>query len=327
MSEIVAEVLRNQRIESVHRGHIAVVEPDGTPVAGLGNPELKTYMRSAAKPFQVMPFLESPAGNRYGFTEAELALIMASHNGEPIHVQTVAGMLQKLGLNETHLQCGFHLPLHEESARAHIRQQSPHSPLYNNCSGKHTGMLALAKYNQWPLQTYLQPDHPVQVRIKETISRFSGLKIESIETGVDGCSAPVFYLPVASMARMYANLAAEKTATAKRVFAIMTRHPQMVAGTGRFDTEFMQVLKGLMVSKVGAEGVRCATIKSARPLGIALKIEDGNKRVSAAVLLEVLRQTDLISKRQLQQLHTHYRPVIRNCAGREVGEIRPVFKL
>ena len=327
MCEIVAEVYRSGRIESCHYGHVAVVAPDGELLAGMGKPQTKTYMRSAAKPFQVMPLLESGAVEHFGFMEKELAVIMASHNGEPFHIQTVEQLLQKTGLAVTELQCGFHPPLHGKSAKNHLLSGLPKTAIYNNCSGKHTGMLALAKYKGWPLKTYLKTSHPVQKLIKEKISLFSGLPERDIETGVDGCSAPVFYLPIKNMALMYADLAVAKTDTARQVFNIMSSHSEMIAGAGRFDTDLMRVMKGRMVSKVGAEGVRCLAVKGKRPLGIALKIEDGHKRVSAAVLLEILQQMDLISDAELQQLWSYYRPVLQNCMGIEVGEIRAKFEL
>lgn len=327
MAEILAEVIRNGRVESRHRGQFAVVDPSGNIVAALGEINTKTYMRSAAKPVQVMPLLESGAAETFGFTDRELAVIMASHNAEEFHLEAVRSVQQKAGLTEEDLQCGFHLPMHGQSAKAHLLENKPKSPLYNNCSGKHSGMLALAKYKGWPLDTYLSTDHPVQVAIKNKIALFAGLDASEIETGIDGCSAPVFYLPVKNMAQIFAGIAAGKIAPSERIFNLMSQNPEMIAGTGRFDTAVMRAGKGRFISKVGAEGVRCFGIQGEKPLGIGLKIEDGNTRASAVVLLEVLRQLELISEETLEDLKEFHHPILKNCVETEIGEIRPVFEI
>lgn len=325
MAEILAEVIRNGRVESRHRGQFAVVDPSGNIVAALGEINTKTYMRSAAKPVQVMPLLESGAAETFEFTDRELAVIIASHNSEEFHIEAVRSIQQKAGLTENDLQCGFHLPMYGQSAKKHLLGKKPKSPLYNNCSGKHSGMLALAKYKGWPLDTYLSTDHPVQVAIKNKIALFAGLDTNEIETGIDGCSAPVFYLPIRNMAQIFANISDWKIAQSERVFNLMSQIPEMIAGTGRFDTAVMQAGNGRFISKIGAEGVRCFGIKGEKPLGIALKIEDGNTRTSAVVLLEILRQLGLISQDILNELREFQRPVLKNCAGIEIGEIRAVF--
>ncbi|HEX9652230.1 MAG TPA: asparaginase [bacterium] len=327
MSEILAKIIRNERVESIHRGDIAVVDADGNLVASVGDPSHATYMRSAAKPVQIMPLLEDGVDQHFGLTDPELAVIMASHNGEDIHVHAVESILKKIGLNAGHLKCGFHPPMHAPAAAQHAKNNLPKSPLYNNCSGKHAGMLAVAKFHNWPLETYLAPNHPLQERIKERMAFFSGLPENEIGVGVDGCSAPVFFLPLKNMARIYANLAAGRTPTAFRVFEIKTAHPKMIAGSERFDTELMQAMAGRMVSKVGAEGIRCLAVQGERSLGIALKIADGSKRASEAVLIEALRQLGLISESELNALASFLQPTIANFAGIATGVIRAEFKL
>lgn len=327
MSKIVAEVIRNDRVESIHRGHVAVVDAEGKILAFLGDVQTYAYIRSAAKPVQAMPLLESRAVKEFAFTDEQLAVMMASHNGEDFHLEAVKSILQKARLSDSDLKCGFHLPMHQPSADEFIRQNREQSALYNNCSGKHSGMLALAQYHGWPLETYLETSHPVQKRIKEKISLFSGLTKEDIPTGMDGCSAPAFYLPVKNMAMMYAKLAAGKIGASDKVFKIMSANSKMVAGSGRFDTAVMQVMGGYVISKIGAEGIRCLGMHKKEPLGVALKIEDGNARVSAAVMLEILVQLDLISPKQMAELADYRRPVLFNCAGLEIGEIRTTFNL
>lgn len=327
MSEILAKVFRSNRVESIHRGHLVVVDTAGNVVASAGDPNHSTYMRSAAKPVQIMPLLEDGVDKHFGLTDPELAVIMASHNGEEVHVQAVENILKKIGLTAEHLKCGFHPPMYAPAAAQHSKRNLPQSPLYNNCSGKHSGMLAVAKFHNWPLENYLHPGHPLQKRIRERIAFFSGLTEDQIEVGVDGCSAPVFFLPLKNMALIYARLAAAATEFGRRIFEIMTTHPEMIAGSGRFDTELMKVMAGRMISKIGAEGVRCLALRSERPLGIALKIEDGSKRASEAALLQALRQLQLISESEVNALASFYRPRIVNFAGIETGWIAPDFKL
>ena len=258
MSEILARLTRNERLESLHRGHIAVSDAGGNLLASLGDPNLPTYIRSAAKPFQIIPLLESGVHQHYGFSDKEITVIMASHNGEPFHVEAVKGLLAKVGLTADFLRCGFHLPMLRAAAAVHIKGNAPKSPIYNNCSGKHTGMLALAHFSNWPLETYLEPDHPVQTKIKQTVALFAGLEVEEVGVGMDGCSAPVFYMPLRSMALMYAKLARRDQQLTKTVFDLMSHNPEMIAGSDRFDTEIMRVTEGRLRGRIsyGYKGVQ-----------------------------------------------------------------------
>ena len=327
MPEIAAEIIRNDRVESRHRGYIAVVTANGSLLASLGNVQFRTYIRSAAKPFQIMPLLMSGAVEHFQFTDKELTVIMASHNSEPFHLERVKTILEKIGLTLEHLKCGSHSPLHKPTAKELLIQKEKLTALHNNCSGKHSGMLAFAVYKNWPTETYLNPEHPLQGQIKETISRFSEVLADEIHVGVDGCSAPVFFLPVKNMAMMYAKLAQGSIEAGDRVFNLMAANPEMIAGSDRFDTDLMKTLAGRALSKVGAEGVRCLGIRGNPPIGVALKIEDGSRRASAAVMLEVLAQLDLISQAELNKLSKYRKPVFKNHAGIETGWIQTKFEV
>ncbi|MCG8604549.1 asparaginase [bacterium] len=327
MSEIIAKVIRNDRVESVHRGHFAVVNHSGRLVASLGRPNMSTYIRSAAKPFQAMPLIEDGVDQHYGFNNKEIAVTMASHNGEPFHIAAVQNILNKIGLTDQHLGCGFHPPMSQLAAAERIKEGASESAIYNNCSGKHSGMLALAKYHNWPLSSYLDFEHQAQKRIKATVGFFAKLNGEAIGVGVDGCSAPVYYLPLKNMALMYARLAQGSSSAAERVFDIMSGSPEMIAGTSRFDTELMRVMKGKVVSKIGAEGIRCLGVRGEKPLGIALKIEDGSRRASQAAVLEIMRQLDLITHQELRALESFQTPILHNHAGIETGTIAVEFDL
>ncbi len=328
MSEILAQVTRSGRVESVHRGHIAVVDPDGRLAARAGNVAFQTYIRSAAKPVQILPLMESGAVAEYGLIPSELAVIMASHNGEAFHLDAVRSIHTKVGLSEKDLRCGFHPPMLRESAEDRIRQNLPPSSLCNNCSGKHSGMLTLAKYQGWPLATYLESEHTVQKAIKAKVADFTDIEQANIITGIDGCSAPVFYLEIQQMARMYARLASGEISASERAFGIMSSYPEMIAGTGRFDTAFMRALAPRAISKIGAEGVRCVGLRTqSSALGLAIKVEDGSSRVTGAILLEALKQLELINEIELAALSELHFPVLRNCVGLDIGTIQPVLNL
>lgn len=334
------EVTRGHLIESRHRGHLVAVDADGQIIAQLGAPEITTYLRSSAKPHQAVPLVASGAADRFNFTAQEIAICCGSHSGEPVHTQTVATMLHKIGLDESALKCGKHEPFSREVARE-MRERgiSPHV-LQNNCSGKHTGMLALALHLGAETESYDSPDNPVQKMIRETVAEFSDVVIEEIAIGVDGCGVPVFGIPVQAMALMYARLVAppetfkdETRAACERIVSAMTAHPEMVGGTiERLDTELMRATSGRLISKVGAEGVYTVGVRPSkewpRGLGLALKIEDGeDRRGRPTVVIEALRQLGVLSAEALHTLAPYSSFPVQNHRGDVVGEVRAAFEL
>ena len=340
-AERLVEVWRGQIVESRHRGHLSAVDGKGHTVTSLGVPETITYLRSSAKPFQMMPLVTSGAADRFGFTEDEIAVACASHNGEPIHTETVARMLAKIGLEPSALKCGVHEPFSAEVSRQlRAAGQSP-TVLHNNCSGKHTGFLALALQLGAPIGTYDRPDHPVQKLVLQTIGQFSGIAAEQIILATDGCGAPVFALPVTAMALLFARLVQPPAhfrepvrAAARRITAAMVDHPEMIGGglNERLDTEVMRATRGAVVSKVGAEGVYTAGINpsAAWPtgLGLAFKIEDGeDRRARPTVVIEALRQLGVLDETALAALAQYATFDIRNHRGDLVGAVRPNFEL
>ncbi len=335
------EVRRGAIVESRHRGHIAAVDGSGALVAHLGAPETVTYLRSSAKPHQAMPLITSGAADRFGFTAQEIAIACGSHSGEPIHTEAVAAMLRKIGLDESALKCGTHEPFNREVARAMRERGELPNILQNNCSGKHTGMLALALHLGASVETYDQPNNPVQLAIARTVSQFSDVPEEEIAIGVDGCGVPVFGVAVRAMALMYARLvsslttelAADARAACEQIVSAMTTYPKMVGGTTeRFDTELMRATRGDVVSKVGAEGVYTAGIRPCekwpRGLGLAFKVEDGeDRRARPTVAIESLRQLGVLDAEALQALAPYAKFPVRNHRGDTVGEICPSFTL
>lgn len=340
LAEPLVEVRRGGITESRHRGHVVAVEPDGNVVASLGAPHNVTFLRSSAKPFQALPLLVTGAAERFGFTDEEVALACASHNGEPIHTKLVASMLEKIGLSPEALKCGVHEPYSPEAAGVLRARNELPNVLHNNCSGKHAGMLAVALQLGAPIDNYESPENPVQIAIARAVSQFTEVAVEDLAVGVDGCAAPIFGVSVRAMALAYAQLVSPPssfdTATreaCKRIVRVMTAFPELIGGTSnRLDTEIMRAARGRIVSKVGAEGVYTAGILPCeqwpRGLGLALKIEDGDdKRARPTVVIESLRQLGVLDNESLEAVsHYAFFPV-QNRPGDVVGEIRASFEL
>lgn len=323
------EVTRGAIVESSHLIHAAVVDADGRLRAEVGDPDLVTYFRSGAKPFQALPLVEDGAVDRFGLTLEELALACGSHSGEGRHLEVAVAMLQKIGVEAEALACGSHAPFHGDSRRALAEAGLEPGRLHNNCSGKHIGMLALARSRGWDVHGYERPEHPVQGRILSEISRWSGIPMEGIGLGVDGCSAVTFAMPLRQMAFSYAQLAAaarEGKRSATYVVGAMTNYPEMVAGEKRLCTDLMEVAAGRLFAKVGAEGLYFVGVPGAE-LGVAVKVQDGSGRAVAPAILTVLRQLDLISEDDFGTLHHYAFPELLNAAGEVVGQIRPEIEL
>ncbi|HSB55402.1 MAG TPA: asparaginase [Gemmatimonadales bacterium] len=281
------EATRGNLVESVHRVSLAVVDASGALRASAGNPDLFTFWRSAAKPFQVMPVLADGAADRAGFTVKEVALACASHSSEPAHVETALGMLRKLGLDEGSLACGPHVPLSPAVAESVLRQGVTMTPAWCNCSGKHAAMLALAQAHGWPARGYEALGHPVQERILTEICRWTDLRPDQLGLGVDGCTAVSVALPLRAMALAYARYGVSKEPAAVRLKDAVASHPLMIAGEGRLCTDLLAATSGRVFAKVGADGVYSAMIPAAG-LGLALKVEDGDMRSSAPALVAIL---------------------------------------
>jgi L-asparaginase II len=340
MSALLVEVWRGPIVESRHRGHLIAEDRDGNTVASLGSPETITYVRSSAKPFQAIPLIVSGAADHFGFSQQEIAIACGSHSGEAIHVETVRSMLQKIGLEETALQCGVHEPFSVDVARELARTGQPPSVLQNNCSGKHAGMLAVARHVGAPTESYDDPNNPVQQAIAKTVSQFSDVPLHAIAIAVDGCGAPVFGISVHAMSLMYARLASPPesfdAATRKacaRIVKAMIDHPEMVGGSkNRLDTELIRAGRGRLISKIGAEGVYTVGVLPGREwprgLGLAVKIEDGDDhRARPPAVIEALIQLGVLHDNDLAALSSYSPIPITNRRGERVGEARAAFQL
>lgn len=334
-SEILAQVIRGETVESIHRGHIYVVDGEGNTVASVGDPSTVTYFRSAAKPFQALPVITSGAADAFGFTEEEIAMSIASHSGEKMHTTLVAKMLERIGMTEGDLHCGSHAPFYAAEAERMLREGETPTQLHNNCSGKHAAMLALAKHIDADTATYELAENRIQKRILRCVSDFTGIAENEIAQGIDGCAAPNFAIPVTAMAKSFANLVFPLNfhpavqAAASRIMHAMMRHPELIGGSDRLDTMLMKAAPGKIISKVGADGVwLCGVLPSEKypsGLGIALKVEDGDDfRGRPVIAIEILRQIEILDEGQLTDLSPS---PIKNRRGQAVGRVQAAMLL
>ncbi|MBM3262093.1 MAG: asparaginase [candidate division Zixibacteria bacterium] len=332
MNNAAVRAYRGDIVEAIYRAHIAVVDTQGRLLYSLGDPSYLTYWRSSSKPLQALPLVESGAADAFGLSEPELAVSCASHNAEDFHTDAVRSILGKAGLTEEDLQCGTH-----EVDRSFTRQtlaadQEP-TRVYSNCSGKHSGMLAGSRHLGWPTATYRDPAHPLQQKILKNLSELSGCPVSEIRIGVDGCGVPVFAKPIRGMARAFALLAQPDGLSDSRSEALtrlgnaMMRHPHMVAGTRRFDTDLMREAGGSVVCKSGAAALQCVGLPG-RGIGIAVKIENADYTYAPAVTMAVLRKLDVLSGTALKNLESYAGfPEVLNTRGETVGRIEVDFAL
>lgn len=322
------DVVRGGILESRHRVHVAVADATGALVASTGEPGLTVFYRSAAKPLQALPLVEDGVVERFGLTDAELALCCASHEGEPAHVAGVRSILAKAGLDASHLRCGPHAPFSDAEARALVRRGEEAERVHNNCSGKHAGMLALAVAHGWDPEGYHRAAHPVQERMLDEIARWSGIRRDQVGTAVDGCGVSCFAVPLTAMAASFARFAdaSRRGEGAGRIVSAMTGHPFMVGGTRRACTQIMERTGARAFVKLGAEGVYGGGLPD-RGLGFAIKVADGSRKAVEVALVHVLRSLDVLAEADLDALAHWRRPVLRNTLREEVGEMRVAFEL
>jgi len=313
-----AAVRRGALVESVHRGRLAVCDPEGNVLEAVGDPEAYIYARSSAKPFQALPLVLSGAAEAFGLTDEELAVACASHNAEEPHLAAVRSILEKAGLTEDDLQSGAHLPLYEPEADRLIRSGEDPRPIHGNCSGKHAGMLAVCVHEGYETATYRDPGHPLQRRILGLIAEVCGLREDEVLIAGDNCGVPAFALPLRSLATGLARVATrnalpdELALAALRIGDAMREHPFMVAGTGRFDTDLMRSTDLLV--KGGAEAV--LAVGSRDGWGMVLKISDGALRGVRPVALAALGGMGVEVPEAVSD--------VRGLHGEKVGEIWPL---
>ena len=317
---------RGGAVESHHRVHAAVVDADDVLMGGAGQSGRLTHWRSCAKPFQVMPLLESGGFDELQWGDDELALACASHGGEPEHVAIAQRMLSAIGLEEGDLACGPHEPLSNRGAKLLREAGDRPTRLHNNCSGKHAAMLAAARTAGWEMFGYERAGHDVQRCCLASVAKWTGMSADHIGQAVDGCGVVEFTLPLEQMARAYARLSRASTngaGAAKRVVGAMKTRPFLVGGTDRFDSILIEETGGRIVAKIGAEGVHCAALLDLG-LGVAVKVEDGAQRAQFPALIRLLQHLDALPAQLPPRLDEFLSRQLRNTRGETVGEIRPL---
>src|SRR5579871_1212267 len=320
---ILVEITRGALVESVHRGSIAILDADGKVKLALGDVESPVYSRSSLKPMQAIPLVESGAAEAFGLSDEEVALACASHSGEPMHVERVTAWLTRLGLGESDLACGAHPSRYEPVAEAMIRRGEKPTRIFNNCSGKHTGFLTVARH--WDVATagYAAVDHPVQQAVRASLADLSGET--DLPFGIDGCAAPNFALPLAAFAQALAKLAEPtrlpetRARAAKRIVSAMIQYPELVSGTGRACAILMRASNGRAAVKAGAEGFYAGIVPELG-IGIALKIDDGAGRASETVIAAILARLSLTGEDRAARALVS--GIVTNTRGDVVGERR-----
>lgn len=326
---VLVEVTRGDMVESVHRGRVAVVDTRAKVALQWGDIDARVFPRSAIKALQALPLVESGAADALGVGDAELAIACASHSGEPRHIDTVHAWLARMGLSERHLACGPHWPRHHrQTLHDMVRRGETPGDIHNNCSGKHTGMLATAHHLGEPLSGYTKPIHPVQQRILGTLEAMCGLDLSDAPRGTDGCSVPTWGVPLANLALAFARLGAPdelppaRADAARRIRKAVAAEPFMVAGTERYCTALMEAAGAAVFVKTGAEGVFCAALPE-YGLGVALKCDDGAARGAQYMLTAVLRRIGALDDDLAARLDSLVAVPIENCNGGVVGMVRP----
>ncbi|BCR95081.1 asparaginase [Aspergillus luchuensis] len=338
---------RGNVVENRHQVHAAVTDATGRIIYAVGNPTRVTLARSAAKPAQALAVLETGALEKFDFDEADLALMCASHSSEDRHLARARAMLAKVDLQEENLRCGGHAALSESVNRAWIKRDWTPTAIANNCSGKHAGMLAGAKALGAPPAEYHCINHPLQQQVTHAVEELAGLPSDRVQWAIDGCNLPAPALPLQNLASIYARIANAANAAPTdhpspreqalaRIFRAMAGHPELVGGDGRFCTELMQAFEGVLIGKVGADGCYAIGVRASGytqqlgisgALGIAVKIEDGNREVLYAAVVEILRQLQIGTPAQLQSLEVFHQPEIRNTAGVVTGHTSHQFQI
>ncbi len=329
---VLVEVVRGDFVESRHRGAIAVVAPDGTVVHAIGDVTREMFLRSAIKPVQALPLRESGAADAFGFGDVEIALAGASHLGEARHVSAVGEMLRQAGADPAMFECGAQPPSSETAARDLARDRQPPQALHNNCLGKHAGMIATALHKGEAVDGYTNVTHPVQQRVLSVFESMTGYDLGRAARGIDGCTVPVWAMPLGNLALAMARMADPadqpevRQAAVTRIRDAMAAQPFYIHGSNAFGTNVIAAAGPEVLVKGGGEGVYTA-ILPALGFGVALKIDDGASRAAELAMIHTLHQLDALTTQQRAILTDRLHPVQTNWSGKDVGTLRPTAAL
>ena len=325
---ILVEVTRGDIAENLHRGHIVIVNSKKEIVQSIGDPDFYTFLRSCAKPIQAIPVLVSGATEKFNLTDKEITIFAGSLNGQDFQIELLKSILKKISLDESYLKCGIHPPSHKPTRNS----IDNYGVLHNNCAGKHLAMLTLCRFHNFPCEDYDKLEHPVQQLILEEISYFTEKEKDKIKIGIDGCGVPVFAVPIYNFALAYEKLAnpdlindAKRAKAAEFIVKNSIKYPELIAGDQRICTELMRV-KSNLFAKVGADGSYGIAIPKEK-LGIAIKVESGNMKVLNVVVIELLKQLNILNDSDIDKLRIFYDCKVFNHRKEIVGKFKPVFKI
>ncbi len=335
MNPILVDILRAGHIESVHRGAAYVVDENGQELMSIGDVDKLIFPRSAIKIMQALPLVESGVADKLRLNDKQLSLCCSSHNGEIGHTQTASTLLESVGLSVDDLECGAHMPYDKATYHDLIKTDASPCALHNNCSGKHSGMLAYARSTGYDTKGYIDIEHPLQVEIATLMSDLTEFDLNQAPVGIDGCSLPTWAAPLKSWATAFAKISRGKGLGAIRGGAFKTlqeavmAEPFYVAGTGRYCTNIMRELSTPVFVKTGAEGVFCVSLPE-HGIGIALKCDDGalkdgfgSSRGSEFALSALLKKLDILKPEDDGVIARFTHRGLSNCNGHEAAQIRP----
>ena len=319
-------IKRGSEIESIHSAFAVAVDRFGDIICSIGDPQHITCIRSSLKPFQACAGVESGAFDKYKLSNAEIALTCSSHNAELIHTETAIKILDKIKLSINSLECGKHPAHHQKTRKNMTESKTPYTAIHNNCSGKHSGMLCLTKFFNYPIKGYIDINHPTQQYILNSLYKYS--KIKNPYYGIDGCSVPTPFYTLKTIAEMYQKIGNPNDSNMCKIYSAMRDHPYLIAGDGRFDSSFIKALKGRGIAKGGGEAIQGITIKTKKHgvVGIAIKILDGSHRARASAIMKFLTHFKLLERQEIKELNNFISPAIINHNKTKTGYIESVIK-
>ena len=322
MKKVICSVNRGELEESQHEISCVVVNQKNKIIFQSGNPDKHYCLRSTLKPFQAAASMEHATDQKYKLSTKEIAITCASHHGEPDHIKTVKSILNKINLREGDLECGFHFPLNKENKRNLYSNKITKSNIYNNCSGKHSGLLAFIKNLNLHTKGYTDHRHPIHAHINNYIENLAGTKPK--QYAIDGCSLPTPYFNLFTLANMYMQLIkAKPQTTLAKVYTAMTEFPTMVSGSKGFDTCFMKTFNGEAISKGGAEGMQAIAIQTNKNeyIALALKVLDGNHRANYVSCVKILQHLNVLDDKKSNQILDFIKKDQYNLNKLKVGEL------
>lgn len=321
-TDILITTQRNGLDDCTHPGTVAWVDSQGALLCHSHAPEKPVFLRSCGKLFQALPLITSEAYRQ--LTPEELAITCASHTGSAYHQQLTKQLLEKAGVTKKELQCGAHAAVDRNERHRCISQHKAPTVLHHNCSGKHAGMLLACAHRHWPIKNYLEPEHPLQQEIKQHIAHYSGVAHEQLNTAIDGCGVPTFYLPLQSIAHMMAQWV--KTPDTEPLQNAIKQHPTAFGGSDRIDSTLVNITLGRVIAKVGADGL-LAACHTERQEGVAYKIHSGHEEYRNLAFCHLLYKLGWLTDAEWSspELKVHHDTSLKNAAGREIGEIRLKF--